>query len=68
MQNELEYKALMSLLERTYHNDAESISRFLERPHKLLNGRTPRDVMDSGSTGANEVRILLERANAGTAI
>jgi len=68
MQNELEYVALIKLIEHTYHNDAEAISRFLERPHVLLNGRSPRDVMDSGSTGANEVRILLERANAGIAI
>ncbi|MEX1234981.1 MAG: antitoxin Xre/MbcA/ParS toxin-binding domain-containing protein [Roseovarius sp.] len=68
MINEPEYEALMRLIERTYRNDAEAISRFLERPHKLLNGRAPRDVMDSGTKGVNDVRTMVERANSGMSI
>ncbi len=48
--------------------DRAAISRFLDRPHPLLRGRTPQDVALQSTVGANAVVDLLRRAQAGVAV
>jgi putative toxin-antitoxin system antitoxin component (TIGR02293 family) len=40
---------------------------FLNRSHPVLNGRTPLDLASEGNIGAEQVRTLLGRLEAGTA-
>ena len=53
---------------RVWHGDADAIGRFLNRPHPLLNGRTPLDVARTSSAGADAVIDLVRRADAGFAV
>jgi putative toxin-antitoxin system antitoxin component (TIGR02293 family) len=53
---------------RIYHNDADTVARFLERPHPLLDGKRPIDLATGTVAGADLVLDLLERADAGMAV
>lgn len=51
-----------------YRGDEAAIRRFLDRPHPLLDGRTPFDLARSSSAGADAVLNLLRRAEHGIAL
>lgn len=53
---------------RAYHGDREAIDTFLNRPHPLLDGKTPFDMARSNSAGAEAVLNLLRRAEASVAL
>ena len=53
---------------RAYHGDWQAIDTFLNRPHPLLDGKTPFDMARSSSAGADAVLNLLRRAEAGIAL
>ena len=53
---------------RAYHGDREAIDTFLNRPHPLLDGKTPFDMARSNSAGADAVLNLLRRAEASVAV
>ena len=53
---------------RAYHGDREAIDTFLNRPHPLLDGKTPFDMARSNSAGADAVLNLLRRAEASVAL
>lgn len=53
---------------RIFHGDREAIARFLNRPHRLLDGQTPLEMAGSSSAGAEAVINLLRRADAGFAV
>ena len=53
---------------RSFHGDSEAMTRFLERPHALLGGRSPLDMAQSSSAGADAVMNLIRRADAGVAL
>ena len=59
---------VVDVVSRVYHGDQAAIARFLEKPHKLLGGRTPLSMAQSSSAGAEAVINLLRRADAGFAI
>ncbi|MDA7956894.1 MAG: DUF2384 domain-containing protein [Gammaproteobacteria bacterium] len=48
-----------------YRGDADKVRLFLGRPHPLLDGETPFDIVCSGAAGADAVLNLLRRARAG---
>lgn len=50
-----------------WDGDEGAATRFLERPHPLLDGRTPKEVACTGE-GADRVVRLIGRADAGVAI
>lgn len=60
-------KVLQRLL-RIYHNDTATAARFLDRPHPLLEGKRPIDLVTATVAGADLVLGLLERADAGMAV
>ncbi|MFX0543886.1 antitoxin Xre/MbcA/ParS toxin-binding domain-containing protein [Roseovarius sp. S4756] len=68
MTNTSDQQSIMALLERTYHADRAAMDRFLDRPHRLLGGVSPRQSIESGPGGMEEVRNLLLRANGGVAV
>tara|TARA_R100001198_G_scaffold15372_3_gene7391 strand:- start:14510 stop:14968 length:459 start_codon:yes stop_codon:yes gene_type:complete len=53
---------------RSYGGDIDAARRFLERPHPLLDGRTPLALAQASSAGADAVVNLLRRADAGFAV
>ena len=53
---------------RAYRGDSAAVVRFLNRPHQLLNGRTPLAMAQSSSAGAEAVINLVRRADAGFAV
>lgn len=53
---------------RAYHGDSSAIVRFLNAPHPMLAGRSPLDMAQSSSAGAEAVINLLRRAGAGFAL
>lgn len=57
------YRAALAL----WDGDEDAARRFLERPHPLLEGRTPREVA-CAPEGADRVESLIGRADAGVAI
>ncbi len=59
---------VVDVVSRVYHGDQAAIARFLEKPHKLLGGRTPLSMAQSSSAGAEAVINLLRRADAGFAV
>ena len=59
---------VVDALGRAYHGDRKAIDRFLNRPHRLLDGETPFDMMRSSSAGADAVLNLIRRAEAGFAL
>lgn len=63
-----EVSRVVDAVSRTYHGDRAAITRFLERPHRLLGGRTPMQMAQSSSAGAEAVINLLRRAEAGFAV
>ncbi|QYF86563.1 antitoxin Xre/MbcA/ParS toxin-binding domain-containing protein [Brevundimonas sp. PAMC22021] len=59
---------VVDAVSRVYHGDTAAIARFLNRPHPLLNGRTPLSMAQSSSAGADAVINLVRRADAGFAV
>ncbi len=59
---------LHALIESAYRGDSAAVVRFLNRPHQLLNGRTPLAMAQSSSAGAEAVINLVRRADAGFAV
>ncbi|MEM9766077.1 MAG: antitoxin Xre-like helix-turn-helix domain-containing protein [Pseudomonadota bacterium] len=55
-------------LSRTYKGDMGAVRRFLDKPHRLLERRTPLDVACAGAAGTVAVLNMLERAEAGFAV
>ncbi len=48
--------------------DADVVRAFLQRPHALLEGARPVDLMSAGEPGAKRVLALLGRGMYGSAI
>lgn len=63
-----EVSRVVDAVSRTYHGDRAAIARFLEKPHRLLGGRTPLAMAQSSSAGAEAVINMLRRAEAGFAV
>lgn len=63
-----EVSRVVDAVSRTYHGDTAAISRFLEKPHRLLGGRIPLAMAQSSSAGAEAVINMLRRAEAGFAV
>ena len=55
-------------IDHFYHGDRERIAAFLDRPHLLLDERTPFEVARSGKDGAERVLEIIRRAAAGVAV
>lgn len=53
---------------RQYSGDSDAAVMFITKPHPLLGGRTPLDVANGSTTGADLVLDLLARAEAGVAV
>ncbi len=53
---------------RLYGDDTNSAAMFLTKAHPMLAGRSPLDVANSSTTGADLVLDLLARADAGVAV
>lgn len=51
-----------------WDNDVDAARRFLERPHPLLDGRTPAAVARESGPGAHRVALLIGQIDAGVAI
>ncbi|MCX7560553.1 DUF2384 domain-containing protein [Sulfitobacter sp. F26204] len=63
-----EVSRVVDAVSRLYHGDEAAISRFLNRPHKLLAGRTPMEMAQSNSAGAEAVINMLRRAESSFAV
>ena len=63
-----EVSRVVDATSHAYHGDEAAISRFLEKRHRLLGGRTPLQMAQSSSAGAEAVINLLRRAEAGFAV
>jgi len=59
---------VVDAVSRSYHGDEEAISRFLNRPHNMLGGRSPLELAQSNSAGAEAVINLVRRAESGFAV
>ncbi len=57
-----EISRVVDAVSRAYHGDEDAILRFLNRPHKLLSGRTPFEMAQSNSAGAQAVINMIGRA------
>lgn len=53
---------------RLWADDEAAVVRFLNRPHLLLEGRTPLDVARESTTGADLVVRIIGEARAGVAV
>ena len=51
-----------------WDGNATAARDFLERPHPLLEGRTPKEVACMSAAAANRVSLLIARADAGVSI
>ena len=60
-----EVSRVVDAVSRLYHGDEEAIIRFLNSPHKLLDGKTPMEMAQSGSAGTEAVIKMLRRAESG---
>ena len=63
-----ELSRIVDAVHRTYPGNPAAAARFLEKPHMLLGGRTPLEMAQSSSAGAEAVINLLRRADAGFAV
>lgn len=63
-----EFGRVYELALRIYKDDTERMMRFLEKPHALLNNKSPLEVATSSSAGSDAVIDLLHRADAGFAV
>ena len=63
-----EVSRVVDAVSRAYHGDEEAITRFLNRPHKLLGGRPPMEMARASSAGAEAVINMLRRAESGFAV
>ena len=63
-----ELSRVVDAVSRTYLGNPAAAARFLKKPHKLLDGRTPLEMAQSSSAGAEAVINLLRRADAGFAV
>ncbi|MCE8007090.1 antitoxin Xre/MbcA/ParS toxin-binding domain-containing protein [Aestuariivita sp.] len=59
---------VVDAVSRNFHGDKEAIDRFLKRPHRLLAGKSPLEMAQSSSAGAEAVINLLRRAEASFAV
>ncbi|MDA7965450.1 antitoxin Xre/MbcA/ParS toxin-binding domain-containing protein [Ruegeria sp.] len=59
---------VIDAVSRVYHGDEDAISRFLNRPHSLLRGKTPLEMARSSSAGADAVINMLRRAESGFSV
>jgi len=55
-------------LRHACHGDRHAIDTFLNRPHPMLEGKTPFEVARSGPAGTEAVLNLILKAQAGTAV
>ena len=53
---------------RLWNGDAKAVERFLNRPHPLLEGRTPFDMARESTVGADLVIKIIGEARAGVAV
>ena len=53
---------------RLWTDDESAMVRFLNRPHLLLDGRTPLDIARESTTGADLVVRIIGEARAGVAV
>ena len=53
---------------RLWADDESAMVRFLNRPHLLLDGRTPLDIARESTTGADLVVRIIGEARAGVAV
>ena len=63
-----EVSRVVDAVSRLYKGDAAAIKRFLNRPHKLLHGRTPMEMAQSNSAGTEAVINMLKRAESGFSV
>ena len=63
-----EVSRVVDAVSRAYHGDRAAIERFLTRPHPLLDARSPLEVAQSSSAGADAVLNMLRRAEAGVSL
>ena len=63
-----EVSRVLDAVSRVYHGDEDAILRFLNRPHKLLGGRSPMEMARSNSAGADAVINMLRRAESGFSV
>lgn len=59
---------VVDLVMSTFRGDTRKARAFMVRPHPMLEGKTPLQMVQSSSAGAAAVRSLLNRANAGVAV
>ena len=59
---------VVDAVSRLYKGDEEAIRRFLNRPHRLLNGKTPMEMAQSNSAGTEAVIKMLKRAEFGFSV
>lgn len=55
---------VVDAVSRVYKGDEEAINRFLNKPHKMLAGRTPMQMAQSNSAGSEAVIKMLKRAES----
>ena len=63
-----EVSRVVDVVSRLYKGDEEAIKRFLNRPHRLLDGKTPMEMAQSNSAGTEAVIKMLERAEFGFSV
>jgi putative toxin-antitoxin system antitoxin component (TIGR02293 family) len=63
-----EVSRVVDAARRSYGGDQAAVTRFLGRPHPLLDGMTPLAMARSSSAGAEAVVNLIRRAEAGVAV
>ena len=59
---------VVAALRHACHGDRHAIDTFLNRPHPMLEGKTPFEVARSGPAGTEAVLNLILKAQAGTAV
>lgn len=59
-----EVSRVVDAVSRVYKGDEEAINRFLNKPHKMLGGRTPMQMAQSNSAGSEAVIKMLKRAES----
>lgn len=63
-----EISRVVDLVGRLYNGDRQAMTGFLTRSHPLLDGRTPLQVAQSSSAGAEAVMNMLRRVEVGVVV
>lgn len=63
-----EVSRVIDAVSRLYHGDQAAVSRFLTKPHSLLDGQSPLELAQSSSAGTDAVINMLQRAEYGFAV